>query len=413
MYVLISALGVSKAQGSRWGSLNIGEVLVSQLFANYRKVYATLSNIYLDEPISIDLESLRNDHSFFVGTFNQLLTSLGTTTLTQTTIPPVLNPKYAIYSDAFRAGYKVEPVNVLTSHTANLPPSDKTSLRIIRTDPVTDMELFFKHCLVTVNGFFHQTDFDGEFAYAIDANNSKLKSHQNQIGFLSFLNIGQIESVPITEQMIYKQADESTLSKRTYIKLNKDITNKTVLLVLGGYLLFPDNKSIIQSGEDVFSIDIGKMPFVERYFEGAKYLNYDRLGLPVSDNNIEATNLNDLMSDEVLTKYFTMPQSFFVIVDTPALFTNKVPIKSTGLPGMFIGYKEPIYPLIVSNGRVAEYWKEHEDGQWAVNVYDSYLHNKVLSTIPVAKLTTFSDADVPERTIRNSSGYLLEIGKEF
>jgi len=275
------------------------------------------------------------------------------------------------------------------------------------------MERFHKSCLVSINGFFHRTDYDGTYAYVVDGNSSKIKSQQNQMGFLSFNNLGSIECVPIDKNMIYKQSAESTFSNRTYIKLNKDITNKSVFMVLGGYLVFLDGKTLKLSGEDVFTLDIGSIPFVERFFEAMPYLDYDKLGLPASQNNPSALDLRELLSDEVMTKYLTMPQTFFCIIDTPEIFMNRISVKSTNLPGMFIGYKEPKYPLIVSNGRVAEYWKTFEDGQWAMNVYDSYLHNKVFSTIPESSRQVIGDADEPSLRVRNSTGYLLEIGKDF
>lgn len=413
MYTLVSALGVSKHQASRWGSVDISNITVKDLFALYRKMYITLSNIYLSAPVTIELESLRLEYSTYNDTFTNFLISIGSRTLIPTGDIPVLNPKYAVYTDAFMAGYKVKPVNILTSATANLPLSEKTSLQIHRSSPETDMKLFFDHCIVSVNGFFHRTDYDGTFAYIVDGANSQLKSHQNQMGILSFLNIGKIENVGITESMIFTQAPNMSLRKRIYVKLNKDITNKSIMLVLGGYLLFPDGKSFFQTGDDTFAIDINRMPFLERFYDAQPYLNYDSLELPRGTNNPSMVNVDELLSDLVLTKYLMLPQTFFCIIDTPEIFTNHVPIRSTGMPGMFIGYKEPKYPLVVCNGKVAEYWKTFEDEQWAINVYDSTMHNRVFSRQPITTLNVVSDSDIPDNPYTNSSGYLLEIGKDF
>lgn len=413
MYVLVKAIGVEKIQGARYAPIDVTAIPVYQIFNTYRKAYFTLSNVFLDAPVDIELSSLREKYSSFQGSFEDLLVVVGNNTLEVTTIAPVLDPKYATYSDAFRAGYKIEALNILAAFDAALPPSSKTSLRISRTKPVTDMELFFKNCIVSINGFFHRTDYDGTHAYVVEGNSSKIKSHQNQMGFLSFLNIGEIENVPITTDMLFKQSPQSQYKNKVYVKLGRDITDKTVILVLGGYLMFIDNKSLKQSGNDVFIVDINYVPFIERFFEAMPYLDYDALGLPVNVDDVTAVDVNQLLTDDVLTKYFTMPQSFFCIVDTPEIFTNRIAVKSSGLPGMFIGYQEPKYPLVVSNGKVAEYWKSYEDGQWAINVHDSYLHNRVFSTVPVDTLGVVTSANVPATRVTNSSGYLLEIGKDF
>jgi hypothetical protein len=413
VYNLKAAIGVKTAQEARWLNESIGNMLVHDLFITFRKLYITLTNPFIQGDVYIDLESLRLIASTYQDTFNNFLVDNGSKLLASIPSIPILKPKYAVYSDAFRAGYKVQATNALASTTAALPNSDKSSLKIWRDDPVTDMNIFYKNCLVSVNGFYHNTTSDGTHCIAIDGAKSMRQSRQNQMGFLSFLNIGKIEQVRIKEDMIFKQAVDSDLKTRIYVTLPKDTTNKTVLLVLGGYLLFPDSKSYYQTGDNTFSIDINRMPFVERFFESQKYIDYSDLQLPKNTTNSSLVNLSDLLSDAVLTKFLGMPQTFFVIVDTANLFTNRVNIKTTGMPGMFISYNEPKYPLITGVGRIAEYWKTYEDKQWAINVTDSYLHNRVFNTLPVSDITIATDSDVPARPYINSSAYLLEIGKDF
>ena len=411
MYALQSAIAVTKAMGARWSSVNITTLSISQLFAAYRRVFITLSNTFLTAPVTIELESLRINFSASDLTIPQYLATLGSASLTIATTPATLTPRYVKYSDAFRAGYKVKPVNLLSPNDDSLQDTEKTSLKLTR--PNTDMEVFYKNCLVTVNGFFHMTDYDGTNAYVINGNASRLRSRQNQIGIVSFRNVGNIECVPITNSMMYAQEANADMRIRTYIKLNRDITNKTVMLVLGGYLLFLDGNSFFQTGNDVFALNFNRMPFIERFLESSIYLNFTELNLPVSTDNPAAISVTELMSDTILKRYLKLRQTFFVILDSPELFINRIPIKATGLPGMFITYSEPAYPLIVTNGKVAEYWKTFEDGQWAVNVKDSYLRNRVASTIPRSALRVIQDTDVPEKTFINSQGYLLEMGRDL
>jgi hypothetical protein len=414
MYSLVNAVGVEKGFNKRWKSVEIATVPVYLLFETYAELYITLSNPFLVGNVTIEISSLRAAHYLYQGTFTEFLTLIDSQVLTPSALPaPVIRPTYAKYYDAFRASYEVTPVNILISPTSPTPASDKTSLRLSRPNSNSSMQTFYKNCMVSVNGFFHQTDYDGTYAYALHANSSRLKSRQNQIGFLSFLEIGEIENVPVTPDMVYRQTPEASLRQRIYVKLNKNIENKTVILSLGGYLMFTDNQSFWQTGDDTFAIDINRIPFLERYFESQQYLDFTALGLPVSTANPDSVSVDQLLSDEILTKYLTLPQTFFVVIDTPRLFTNKYEIKDVGLPGRFITYSEPKYPLIVSNGRLAEYWKVYEDKQWSLVVNDSYLHNRVLSTLPINSLVVVSAADVPETPVFNSSGYLLEIGKDF
>lgn len=412
MYVYEKAITVGKDLGARWVENDISNLPISDIFNFYRKVYVTLSNVFLNDFVTIDLDILRNEFLSSNLTLNEVLVQIDNRTLETVNFTTDITTKYAIWSDAFRANYKITPQNIYASTTAEMPFTEKTSLKIERHKPETDMELFYKSCLVSINGFFHRTDFDGTAVYALDATKSLFKSKQNQIGFLSFNNIGEIEQVPITTEMIFPQSEGTPLKDKTVIKLNKNIENKTVIMVLGGYLLFCNNKSLIQINDDTFLLSFNTIPLLERYFESRPYLNLDSLGLPVSTDNESLINVEEYFSDTVLTKYLTLPQSYFVIIDTPTLFTNKIYLRSSKLPGMFTAYQEPKYPLIVNNGRVAEYWKTHEDGYWAVNVYDSYLKNNVFSTKPESQLDVISDSRVPLLTNYNSRGFLLEIGSD-
>lgn len=413
MYLFKKAIAVSKDIGSRWNEVDISQVIMSDIFIQYRKVYVTLNNNFLEEDVYIDLDSLRDDYSLSSLTFNDTLISLGNTVLETINSIPELNPKYVKFSDAFRAGYKLELQNINTSITANVVPSTKTSLRINRDTPSTDMGLFYKNCMVSINGYFHRTDYDGVNAYILDGAKSLFKSRQNQVGLVSFLDVAEIEQVPLLIENIKRQQEDTALKTRASVTINKDITNKTVLLVLGGYLLFPEVDTFWQTGDNTFILNFEAMPLLERYYESLPYINFEDLELPVSTDNETVINLEQFYSDENLKKLLTLSQSFFVVIDTPELFVNKIYLRSSNLPGMFTSYQEPNYPLFVNNGRLAEYWKTPEDGHWSVTVQDSYLKNAVFSSSPTEYLVNISSNKIPERPTYNSRGFLLEFGRDI
>ena len=412
MYFYKSALAIDKNLDAQWANVDISNLRMIDIFAVYRKVYVTLTNNFLNTDVAIDLDSLRAVYSSDEITFNNFLILNADNTLV--TIPAIPNhtTKFAKWSDAFRAGYKVEVMNINTSLTANVLPSSKTAIRLDRNNPPTDMGIFFDHCLVSINGFFHRTDTDRQFTYVLDANDSLFKSKQNQVGILSFLDIGKIEQVSITPDMIIPQANGAPLKNKTFLKLGMDISNKTVMLVLGGYLLFIDDKSFMQNGDDTFVLNFNQMPLLERFFESNPYINLKALGLPESSDNISLVNVPEFFSDANLIKYLTLSQSFFVILDSPSIFTNKIYLRESKLPGMFTAYKEPVDPLFVNNGRIAEYWKTLEDGHWAVSVQDSYLRNSIFSSKPEDQLVNVSDSTIPLKTYYNSKGFLLQIGHD-
>lgn len=412
MYILESAYGISREPGSRWNILNITNTSVYELFHNYRKIYLTISAVSLVDPIYVDMDSLRVAYSAYTGTVQDLLDTLGNNTLPTTGSIPVTNPKFVKYLDAFRAGYTPTLVPEVGSPTSNATIGQKTKLRLNRDIPETDMRSVYESCLVTINGLLHMTDTDGDYLYVYGAGKSSLKCRQNQVGLISFADIGKIELVPITADMLYKQDTNSTFKDRVYINHGKDLTNKTAMLVVGGYLNFQNPTNFFAVSDSAFGVDLVGMNILARYFESLPYLDYSELGIIGTLNNLDQLDLVQFYSDAVLTKLLTMSQSFIIIVDTPEIFVNKVYLRASKLPGMFTAFKEPKYPLVVGYGRMPEYWKTHEDGQWAVNVQDSAMTHYVFADLDLSTTSSVTNQRVPNEAYFNSRGYLLEIGKD-
>lgn len=412
MYYYVTAHAVSKVAQSKWQSgLDLSNTQLKDIFAMYRKVYLELGNDFITGNVFFDLENIRTTHSTSYLKVNQYLVEQGNNTLATIDTLPSFDTKYALYSDAFRAGYKVDLMKLGVSYDTPLPVTEKTSLRLTRPD--TDMMIFNESCIVSVNGFWHNIAQDGDSIIVIDGAKSMHKSRQNQIGIYSFRQLGKITRVPITESMIYKEDTLSTLYEKTYINIGQSVDDKVAILVLGGYLVLPDRKAFYQTGAGTFALNMERLPYFDRFFEANPYIDLSNLGLSATNQNPSQVDTRQLMSDEVLKKYYTLSQSYVILLDSASFFSNRIQIRKSKLPGMFTAYKEPVYPLVVANGRVAEYWKTFEDGHWAVNVYDSYLHNRVFDATVSSKLTSVTDSSIPVETYKDSRGFLLEIGRDY
>lgn len=413
-YTVTATYGVTKASQARWGAVDVSTAAVHDLFQKYRKLYLTLTTLYTQAPIYVDMDSLRVAYGAFTGTVQDLLDSFGTDAVPSVTSIPVANPKYARYADLFRAGYKLDLMSDTGSFTAAAIADDKKRLRVSRSNPVTDMQHFFKSCLVSINGFYHRTEYDGTYVYVNNAGGSLSKSRQNKAGMLSFANLGNITQIPITTDMIFKQGSGSFLSERTYVELPVDTTGKTVMLVLGGYLHFlGKGGGFFQTAEKTFCIDFNNIPMLDRYYESEPYIDYTSLGIAKTVDNLQQLSLANFFSDTVLTNYLTMSQTFFVVLDTPEIFTNRIKTRMIPLPGLMLASAEPVYPLYVGYGRTAEYWKFEDKNQWGLQVTDNVINRRIFDGLNKANLTTVSDQRVPEKTFDYSRGYFLEIGKDF
>lgn len=411
MYTVTNAFGISKVHESRWTNLSLAAVPVNEIFTTYRKVFLTITAPSLTDPIFVDMESLIVDYSYFTGTLSDLMTVLGNTTLE--TIPeiPAINTKYAYFVDAFSAGYKAEIVGRTAAFGALIPRSERRDLRLVRPD--VDMQDVYNHCLVSVNGLLHITDTDGNYLYVLDGGSSSLKSRQNQVGIWSFKNVAPIKTKIIHPEMIFNQGEGSTFADRVYINTREDVSNKTVWMVVGGYLVRPQKDIFFPVGNNSFCLNLGNLPLLQRYYEALPYLDFSNLGLDSSSVNSNQISLDQFYSNQAINALLTMSQSFLVIIDKQDLFYNKNYLRHSNLPGMFTAYTEPKQPLFTGYGKLSEYWKTHEDGHWAVNVHDSYLQNKVFNSVTKNLTTMVSANNTPNKTFYNSRGYLLEVGSDI
>lgn len=416
MYTLVSAIAKSFASEGRWESVAIGDMPLSQIYSTYVKVYAVLTNPFVTGQVSLDLAQVQAAEGGLSLTFNQFLVQNGTGMLPTSTTIPTLNPQYAEYKDAFKAGYKVQPVNAQAAPDAQLPASDKTWLYLTKNDASgqsIDFELFYRSCMVSVNGYFHAIDAIPTAAWVMDGMKSRNISGQNQIGILNFQKMGSLQYAPITESMIYKQSSDQLYRNQMYVNLGVDTTNKTIMLVLGGYLHILDAKTFFRVSETAVAINFNNLPILERFHESLQYLDLSSLPFDRDDNDPTKLNVADFLSDENLVAYATLSQSFFVLLDTPEVFTEYDKVYTGKLTNILVSNQEPKYPLVNGHGKIADYWSVYEDGRWALTVYDNRWNHRTYNTVDWRNEVCVNSARQTQKVQEPSRAFFLKIGSDF
>ncbi len=414
MYVYSDSVYLTRSVGSQWQKDSDTEVHLENksmfdIFANYSKIYLILSHTIIEGLKYVDMDVFKEQYSSSNLTLSELLVLNGSNTLEYVVSIPDTAIKYARYGDAFRAKYKIDTTIIGVSLPDNYPEEDKKDLVLQRPLYNTDMATIHSHCLVSVNGYFHMTDTDGTKAYVYEGGNTLHKSKLNSLGILSFLDIGELTKIQLDPDRILAESEEGVLKDKIIFSVEEDLTNKSYILVLGGYLIFPSFNTFWQSGENTFSLDLNKLPYVERIFESDLYLDLSHLELEDHMIGEHVYSIPELWSDETIKKYMTMSQSFLVLVDIPNLYTEKVFLKNSNTPGFFTAYQDPVLPLFINYGKVAEYWKTFEDGYWAVTVNDSYLRNYIITQQNIQNLIGINDHLDPTKPFTYSRGYLLNI----
>jgi hypothetical protein len=410
MYVYVGATCLGRSTGSQWSLVDLRQMEMRDIFNKFRSCFLELSNPVLPNNVYVDAWQFKDEPSYSQRTFTQFLIDVGNRTLATVPSLPSSRISYARYSDAIRAGYKINPTTIGNPEediTVNSP-----DLKITKVFPETDLRLIHTHCLITVNGYYHQTDANvtGTAAYVLKGAESMRKCRMNQLGILSFLDIGRVSKVQITNNLINGLPSDNGLKNRAYLTLNQDTTNKTVLLSLGGYLIFQEANVFWQSGANVFTLNLQAMPYIERFYESNLYLDFSALGLTINAEDPSHLILSEFLSDAIIKKFLTLPQTFFIVIDTPSLITNKYFLHQANMPGMLTAYQEPVHPLIVNYGKVADYWRTKEDGFWSITVTDDYFRNFVLSFQNKLYTPNLTNKLIPGKRYFQSRGHFLEIG---
>lgn len=411
MFILVRAYGIEKTPNSVWKDYNLDNrfslITCVQMFNLFESLYFQIETEYLADPLYISFEDFRSRYSGSSITLFQLLNEYNDEYLNFLPEITQYQVKTAEFSDAFRVGYKIQTQAPGLHPTSIVDPKQKTEIRMKR--PNTNMRSFYENCLVTVNGYFHRLDTDDDYVYVIDGGKSLIQSRQNQIGILNFQSIGKVKSIPITANMVYKQIENSFLSQKAYFDVPGDLTNKTVLAVIGGYLYLPKNKTLTTVSDNVFCIDFSTVPVLERYYDSSKYLDLKELNIEAIPNRSDLLSINKFLSDENFIKYLTASTSFFVIVDATNLSFATSEVRQSKIPGTFVTYTEPKDLLLTSIGKTAEYWKQYEDGHWVMTVEKSYYFNRLLETQNPPDIISVNSKEAPYKRYYNSQGTLLSI----
>lgn len=411
MYTLVRAVGLARSTGAQWAEVDIRSKLVYDVFNSFIALYMELSHPQLTSNIFVDIDVLRPEFGSFNDTIAAMLISFGDRSLPRVSGLPSTKVKFARYSDAFRARYNVNIADRTKQLPDNYPTEELNDLRITRTGYDTDMSLIHKRCLVTVNGFFHATDTDGSVAYAIDGAKSLRKSGCNQMGILSFDSVGALTKHHFLDSEISPQTADAPLKERIYLTVPNtiNIENKSVFLVLGGYLIPPQDGVFWQTGDNSFGLDVKRLYLTERIHESNGYIDLSSLGLTPTSTNDQHFSESEIYSDKCIRAYLKLSQSFLVVVDRKYLKWKHLAVHSHGIPGKFTAYSNPTYPLVGPYGKMLDYWVTEEDGYYDVSVADNDYRRYVFQSMQKNLLDSTTDQLMPQVPYRRGVGHFLEI----
>jgi ribosomal protein S11 len=413
VYRCVKSLVRVNNSDNRWSERSLNDEPVATLFNVYREVLLVLTHTSHSDLVTLNLKDVVTMLSGIDDTItvSQWLTSLGNQSLPTTPGGPVIESKTVKYRDAFKAGYKGELVFSEGNPFNDVPDSDKDD--ILLTKKGVDYATFHKNCLVTVNGMVHRTDYDHNGIYVKDGGISFRKANENHIGILNFKEVGSLDFISITEDMLYNPHQNGEFKNAVYLKLPKSIGNKIVMVVLGGYLHLIDSYYHCIN-EHAIKLDFANLPLLPRFYESRKLIDLSAMEKhhEKSSNNDTHVVLSDLLKNESISAYLTLSQSFVVLVDCDNLYLEKHKLGYSHLPGRYFSSQEPVWPARTELGRLPEYVAIPESSIWTIAVQDNFSTRYMYESFGYESGVTVDGARVSRDPVFYAQGHLLEIGTD-
>ena len=123
-----------------------------------------------------------------------------------------------------------------------------------------------------------------------------------------------------------------------------------------------------------------------------------------------AISIASLRSDEVLTKYITLSQSFIVIFDNDEMFIETESLKQTPNRNSVVSVTPPIYPVVGGYGKIMNPWYRVEEELYSLNMKENHRTNFVVNSIPGKDVLVGSPIVAKPNGFQKSNDYYMKIG---
>lgn len=415
MYTYVSALMKPRARGSRWQNVNISAMLMRNIFRDYFDGYIKLTNPALSSgaPRWLRLQDLKTSsiRKRPGMSFTAWLAEIGSITLPTTTQEPSVETKRVLYSDAYRSRYLVDRIHPTANPSIPYPLADKTDLLLSRTG--VQPEDFYENVMVSVNGLFHMTDLSIYGVKVKDGGKSADVSQRNNIGLLSFREIGTIEHHTLDSSMMTKPLPAINYKQSFWLNTGINMVGKSPILVLGGYLHVQDSVfEVVNPALGLIKVNMDKVALLHRFFESKNIIDLTSLDLAEASYNDELVAIEELYSDETIEALVDLSQTFLVLVDAQELYIDTHLLQVNGIPGVYFSGAEPHFPLKTRWGLMPEYWLRKEYEQWVLSIHNGLAPNYLFETYEWQNSLSVDTTQESEQPVELMRAHLLEIGNE-
>jgi hypothetical protein len=351
--------------GRVWSKIEVNDVSLADLYRKYDDIWLVLSHALWNENKVLNMMNYRTSFDHYAGTLQTWLDEIQGKTLVIAGGEDAMVKRLTIKSyDLWDVGFKVQYFN-RGAHPDSAINSNQARDVLATKDGVDYMELY-KNCLFHVNGFVHPADASDSGLCIMDANLNASKAGDNRLGVIDFSELGGFEYIPITEDSLVEHYNAEA-SRKVWVSTEKDISDKTLFLVLGGYLL-DIGRSCTTAGDHLINLEFDGLDIVDMYRRSYKTLDFSTLlkdilvvyeqspwlNLTVEELRNVYHSPEFINSPEFMIGLLLNPHSFIIAVNSDKVCLEKTRVMHTNIPGKYVAEEVPEGILKFSNLKLAE-----------------------------------------------------------
>jgi len=321
-----------------------------------------------------------------IGAVNSLLNAVLSQNFADDYFTPYTNPLFTVdsidyihYKDARQEEYQIgfSCAGFYTSPNTYRPPvyddiptdtllTDLPDLIMAKPRYATNLSKIDNTCLVTVNGFVHNTilpvDENGnlitrELIYIKDGGKTGNITGYVRVSIIDFDEIGVIKKFPVSELTVTSTEEGGVLYGIVNISgITVDITDSQLLLSLGGYLIPLTNDIFTKVDAGTVSLDLTKVNIEKKIVESSYYLDLSSLGLNTTVPNALQVDYTLLQTNAVLQAYLNLSQTFLIVIPKKNITTYGSYFRRYKDNRKFETNYVPTQLLQSSTGKLINYW---------------------------------------------------------
>lgn len=395
----------------RWRRQDVSAVPMKNLFIDYQDGY-----LFLTHPVYDGIQHLRfRDIPEYLGTSQSTLTvaewvaALGNTGLPLQEGRVDYEEVETTFYDAWQLGCNILPIHPTYHFAQDIPFSEKRDLLI--QHPTQDPQTLYQNWIVSVNGFLHYTGATPDGLQVFEGGDNGRRSNGNRVGMWYFGGLGGMSLHRVRREHLNTNTD---VPFKDSVTLTLDpavpIEGRSVFLVLGGIAQLEDHY-VKQIGERTFKIEMRNYPFPQHVLDLKEHADLSSMTRYHDQSTANASQmaLSQLYGDKSITAFLTLPHTFFVVVDTPELFTTYHQVEKTQLPGVVHTAEPPVYPLQHRLGRFVEYWPRHDGDRWSLYFADALETYYTFETTDWKAMNSIDSSRTPHRPYDYGRGFLVKM----